>query len=94
MRQQSGAFRDVAAYAIRIGDLYQLARENQDDPWFQQKVEEYLSGEGFYYYPELDSFGMLSVKPESEWVPADDPEAERKAWLLAAKACQNGHRGS
>jgi len=92
MRKQNRDLIDTAAYAIRRADLYRMARENETDPWFQEKVAEYLDGGGFWYYPELDQFGMLSVNPESVWVPASAPEAERKAWLMAAKVCQNGHR--
>lgn len=92
MRKQSVKFTNASAYAIRIGELYRLAWENAEDPWFQSQVSEYLDGEGFYYYPELDQFGMLSVDPAREWVRSDDPEAERKAWVLAANVCQNGWR--
>jgi hypothetical protein len=82
---------DRSAYAQRIGEMYKIMRENVEDPWFQKEVAEKLKG-GFYFLPDLDKYGMASVDPEREWVAPDDPDVERKAWLMVVKACQNGWR--
>lgn len=92
MRKQSDEFGNRAYVAIRLGELYLAARENEDDPWFQQQVENYLSGDGFYWYPEIEAKGHVTAGGELAWTPADHPDAERRAWLMAALAYRNGHR--
>lgn len=92
MRQQSRDFTNAAAYMIRRAELYAIARENEGDPWFQAQVTARLnSRSSFGWYPDLDEFGMLSINPEQVLVRADDPDAERKAWLMAVSVYQSGN---
>lgn len=94
MRKQSDEFGIRAYVAIRLGELYLAARKNEQDPWFQRRVEDSLSGDGFYWHPEIDTEGHVTPGGDLEWTPADHPDAERRAWLVTAVAYSNGHRRS